>query len=187
MEAASVLGRNRHVNAAPASLPDELAESLAQVLEALASTAVPWVLTGSTAFALQGVEGIGSPTDIDLQSDRAGAFTVEARLLEIGAEPVRPVRFSAKKQVRSYFGILRLGRVPIELMGDVETRDIDGNWNGPPHLATHRCCVDWERWRVPVLDLHYEALAYHRLGRHDRATAIQRTAAKRERLWNERN
>ena len=128
----------------------------------------PWVVTGSTGFALQGVPV--EPKDIDIQTDRAGAYEIE-RL--IAAAVVRPVTFSTAERIRSHFGALLLGGVTVEIMGDIEKRRPDGTWAPPPDLSRHSHMVTVEGMRLPVLSLEYEYQAYVALGRTERAAMLR--------------
>jgi hypothetical protein len=92
----------------PTSVDAELEEVLKQVLEVLSVAEAPWVVTGSTAFALQRIAGIGKPQDLDLQTTRAGSIEIEALLVAAGAERLRPVDFSESPGIRSWFGRLRM-------------------------------------------------------------------------------
>jgi hypothetical protein len=128
---------------------------------------VNWALTGSLSFALQGLPV--EPHDIDLQTDRAGAYAVERCFAEA---VIRPVAFSAAANIRSHFGALCIDGITVEIMGDIEKRLPDGSWEGPVDLARHRRFVDVEGLRVPVLSLAYERDAYLKLGRVERAALL---------------
>ena len=78
---------------------------------------VPWALTGSTSFALQGVPV--SPRDIDVQTDEAEAYEIERRF---AASVLRPLTFASTERIRSHFGALRIGGVTVEIMGGVQKR-----------------------------------------------------------------
>ena len=62
-----------------------------------------WALTGSTSFALQGVEV--SARDIDIMTDEQGAYELERRLFRYS---VKPVRYSEAERIRSHFGLLHI-------------------------------------------------------------------------------
>ena len=48
---------------------------LRKIKTRLDNTGVKWVITGSFSFALQGIPVI--PADIDIQTDRKGAYEIE--------------------------------------------------------------------------------------------------------------
>lgn len=128
---------------------------------------LPWALTGSTSFALQGLDL--KPDDIDVQTTEAGAYRIEATFADAVATPVE---FRESEGIRSHFGVLGLEGIEVEIMGDVERRGPDG-WVGPPDLSAHRQMVTVDCRSVPVLDLAYEARAYEMLGREKRAAQLR--------------
>lgn len=109
------------------------------------------------------------PGDIDVQTSREGAYAIAECFAE---DVVEPVSFSAADRVRSHFGRLVLADVPVEVMGGVQKRRLDGTWEPPVDVAEHRETVSVEGLDVPVLSLEYEAEAYKRLGRQERATLL---------------
>ena len=127
-----------------------------------------WALTGSTAFALQGVPV--EPHDIDVQTDVPGAYTIAARFSEA---VVQPVAFSGTDRVRSHFGALEIAGLRVELMGGLQKRLPDGGWEAPVDVAALRRWITVDGLRLPVLDLAYEARAYRRLGRTERADLLE--------------
>jgi len=142
--------------------------ALRTVCDALVDSDVVWVVAGSTAFALRGMPV--SPRDIDLQTDRSGAYEIERRLRQF---VVRPVAFSTSERIRSHFGELKIEGVQVEIMGDIEKRRSDGSWEPSPDLGAYMELVAAEDMNVPVLSLGYEAEAYEKLGRTERARMLR--------------
>ncbi|WP_440008420.1 nucleotidyltransferase domain-containing protein [Halomicrococcus sp. SG-WS-1] len=128
---------------------------------------VEWAVTGSTGLALQGVPL--SPDDVDVQTTGGGVYEIAERFAE---QVVDPVSFSESAAIRSHFGALELDGVRVELMGGVQKRRADGTWEPPVDVTEHRVFVDAGGVRVPVLSLRYEAEAYERLGRSERAALL---------------
>ncbi|APW98343.1 hypothetical protein CHINAEXTREME_11305 [Halobiforma lacisalsi AJ5] len=126
-----------------------------------------WALTGSTAFALQGVPV--EPNDVDVQTTEDGAYGIADRFPE---SVVDPVPFEEGDRIRSHFGALERRGVRVEIMGAVQKRDADGTWELPVDVAAHRTFAMADGTRVPVLSLEYEAKAYERLGRSERAKLL---------------
>jgi hypothetical protein len=167
-------GRNRSARSVPPPivLPERVA-AMRVVADRLASTRVTWALTGSLGLALRGVPVFVH--DVDVQTDRDGAYEIE----RIFADRVdRPVRFSESARVRSHLGTLRVDGVVVEIMGDVQHHLPSGDWEPPPALPRLLEYIDVSGRRIPVLPLEHEADAYAKLGRADRAAQI---AAFRER------
>src|SRR5665647_3782950 len=76
-------------------LPEQLS-ALRLIHERLGKTPIVWVVTGSLSFALRGIDV--AVHDIDIQSDREGAYQIERLLQEYVIEPVG---FSSTTQIRS--------------------------------------------------------------------------------------
>ncbi len=130
---------------------------------------IPWAVTGSLGMALQGMDL--AVHDIDLQTSREGAYEIERRLAEYGVEPVR---FLASERIHSHFGAAVIDGVKVEIMGDLQKLLETGAWEAPVSVETYRRWINFEDLRVPVLDLAYEAQAYRRMGRIEKAEKIQR-------------
>jgi hypothetical protein len=120
-------------------------------------------------MALQGMDL--EVHDIDLQSDREGAYGIQALFPEFVS---RPVVFSGTERIRSEFGALEIAGVNVDIMGDVQTHPLDGDWAGPPHLPALIRRVEYSGMLLPVLDLEYEYQAYTRMGRPAKAAQIRR-------------
>ena len=154
-----------------------LDERYIAVLETLSTTlddcSITWALTGSASFALQGIPL--TPDDIDIQTTEDGAYLIEELFAE---QVIEPVTFSESEVIRSHFGAIELNDVRVEVMGALQKRQTDGAWEPPVNITEHRTFVDLGDIRVPVLSLHYEAEAYKRLGRTERAALLAEYAKK---------
>lgn len=142
----------------------DVLETLSTILDGCSIT---WTLTGSTSFVLQGVPL--TPNDIDVQTTEEGAYMIEE---EFAKQVIDPISFSESETVRSHFGSLELNSVRVEIMGAVQKRRSDGTWEAPVDITEHRTFVELEDHRIPVLSLDYEAEAYDRLGRIERAMLL---------------
>lgn len=134
----------------------------------LAGSGVNWVVTGSLSFALQGLPL--TPHDIDIQTDEAGAYEIERRFT---SSVTRKVAFSSTERIRSHFGAMLIDGITVEVMGDLQKRLEDGRWEDPVDLGRHKHFVAFEGMDIPVLSLEYEAQAYRKLGRFERAQMLQ--------------
>lgn len=108
--------------------------------------------------------------DIDIQTDRAGAYRTEELFYEYLK---RKVTFSSTDRIRSHFGCLNIRGIQVEIMGDIEKRLPDGTWEEPVDLRAVRHFIDVEGMRIPVLSLEYEYEAYLKLGRVEKAKVIK--------------
>jgi len=141
---------------------------LRRIVIRLRGRPVDWVVTGSLGVALQGVPV--AVHDIDIQTDRDGAYEIERCFADYVA---KPVRFSESEHIRSHFGALEIDGIEVEVMGDLQKRLDDGGWGAPVDVECHRHWVEVNDIRVPVLSLDYEYRAYLALGRTDRAERLR--------------
>ncbi|WP_049926915.1 nucleotidyltransferase domain-containing protein [Halopiger goleimassiliensis] len=132
---------------------------------------VEWALTGSTAFALRDVPL--EPNDVDVQTTEDGAYEIADRFQEA---VVDPVSFEESDRIRSHFGALELRGIRVEIMGALQKREPDGTWEPPVDVAARRAWIDVDGSRIPAFPLEYEARAYERLGRTDRAELLREWA-----------
>ncbi|WP_247729469.1 nucleotidyltransferase domain-containing protein [Halovivax limisalsi] len=145
-------------------------EAVRTLRDRLADASIEWALTGSTSFALQGVPL--DPDDVDVQTTEAGAYEIEVRFSDAVVDPVSVAESST---IRSHFGAFELDGVRVEVMGDLQKR-VDGEWEPPVDVSAHREYVSLAGEPVPVLSLSYEAIAYDRLGRDERAELLREYA-----------
>ena len=156
------------------SLPASFLPVLHQLHAALHKQDILWAITGSTSFALRSLPF--TPKDIDLQTDKDGAYALEAVLRDF---VVQPVTFSATDHIRSHFGKLLVDSVPVEIMGDMQ-KFVDGRWQPPPDLAQQREFVQFAGLELPVLALAYEREAYEKMGRLETAVILQQWLQNQE-------
>ena len=150
-------------------LSERHANALRILAARLSGTSVTWAVTGSTGFALHGLPI--EPHDMGIQTDEAGAYQIEQLFPD---EVIRPVNFSSAGHIRSHFGRLRIGGVEVEIMGALQKRQANGEWEPPVEVERYTEIVDLDGLSIPVLSLAYECEAYERLGRTDRSREIRR-------------
>ena len=153
-------------------------DALGEIRARLDALELNRAVTGSVGLSLQGLPV--SPIDIDIQTDRAGAYAVERCL---AAQSVRPVRFATAELIRSHFGAFELHGIQVEIMGDLACRLPDGGWEAPLDLARHKHYVAAADMRLPVLPLDHEYRTYLRRGKIEKAELIRtwlRSAANHE-------
>ena len=147
---------------------------LRKICAKLADSEVNWVVTGSLAFALQGMDT--EVHDVDFQTDEVGAYEIERRFSEFVD---KKVRFSSRERIRSHFGILIIDDIRVEIMGDIQKRLKDGSWEEPVDLHHHKRMMEVEGMQMPILTLEYEYQAYLKLGRIEKAEKIREHLRKR--------
>jgi hypothetical protein len=157
-------------------LPPTHRDVLHKLYAQLKDTSINWVVTGSLSFALQGVPI--TPNDIDLQSDKTGAYTIEQHFSEF---VVRKVAFLPSEKICSYFGVLTIDGINVEIMGDLQKRKANGEWEEPVDLALYKHTVVFDGMHIPVLTLEYEYYAYMKLERFERAQMLMNTIQRKAR------
>lgn len=150
------------------NIPERHVEVLRMLTARLPVSEINWALTGSTSFALQGIPL--QVNDIDVQTDKGGAYEIESRFSEYSH---RKVTFSTADIIKSHFGALLIKDLEVEIMGAVQKRTEDGSWEEPVKVEQYRKYVTLRDFSVPVLDLHYEQQAAKRLGRLRKADVIK--------------
>lgn len=157
-------------------LPDGFEVALQILVQRLQDCGVDWAITASLGLALQGLPL--QPHDIDLQSDRAGVLVMQACLADY---VIQPVEFRGSATIQSTFGRCQIGGVVVECMGDLQTRAPGEEWSRPPDIRQHRRYCDYHGLHLPVMDVAYEAGAYRRMGRLEKAMWIDEWLRTHER------
>ncbi len=128
---------------------------------------IPWALTGSLAFLLRGIDV--PVKDIDIQTNKDGAYEIERRLKKFVTVPVQ---FRSSPTIRSHFGKLLVNGVSVEIMGDIEKLTPEGSWLPTPPLHTITERINFDGMSIPVLRVDYEYEAYKLLGRDQKAKLL---------------
>ncbi|WP_049901760.1 nucleotidyltransferase domain-containing protein [Halococcus agarilyticus] len=150
------------------TLPPDFLAALETLCDRLDDTEVTWAVTASTNLALRGIPV--EPGDIDVMTDGPGAEVIERRLEEYVESGVARSR-SVEHRIASDFGMLDIGGVRVEIMGDVEHL-VDGEWVSTADIATNREFVGVDGHDVPVMALEREREGYRELGRDQRAELV---------------
>ena len=145
-----------------------LITTLRFVYDRLGKTDIKWVLTGSTAFAAQGLPF--SPADIDIQTNESGAYAFGKLMSDFEVTPVHPRRDSPI--IRSHFGSFNVHGVIVEVMGDMQKRVPDADWVPAPSLDEIIEHIDYRGMRLPVFPLAYEAESYRMMQRFEKAKLL---------------
>jgi len=134
----------------------------------LRGSGVRWVLAGSVSLALQGVNV--SPNDIDILTDKEGAFEINRIFKDY---EVKPVRFRRSRFFQSYFGEFEIEGVKVEVMGDLKEL-VKGEWRSLSwRLSTSRI-IEVEGIKLPVSPLEDQLKSYQALRRKKNSSKIQR-------------
>lgn len=84
---------------------------------------VDWAVTGSLGMVLRGVPV--DIRDIAIQTDKGGVYELEQRFSDC---LVKAVRLSESERIRLSFGVLEVGGIGVDTMGDIQKRLEDGQW-----------------------------------------------------------
>ena len=147
----------------------EYLNALHKIYLLLKDCPINWVVTGSLGMVLQGMDI--EVHDIDLQTDKEGAYEIERRFSKY---VVNPVCFSTSGRIRSHFGALEIDSIRVEIMGDIQKRLDNQAWEEPVKVESHRCWVVIDEMQIPVLSLDYEYQAYLKLGRNEKAEMLRK-------------
>jgi hypothetical protein len=150
-------------------LPETHRLVLEKLLNRLISEEMIWALTGSASIALRGIDFVVN--DIDLQTDKLGAYQIKQCFYN---HVMESVIFSSGDKIRSYFGALMIDGVRVEIMGDLQKRLPNGEWESPVDVESLREFHEVDNLRVPVLPLEHEYHAYLLLGREEKALVLKR-------------
>lgn len=137
-------------------------------MAALRDQPIDWVVTGSLGMALHGVPL--EVHDIDLQTDRDGAFQIQEIFK---GNMVAPLTIRSSDRLQSYFGSFQIDGIKIEIMGDLQHRSADQGWEEPVKVTEHREWLECGEITVPVMPLEYEVVAYSKMGRFERAKLLR--------------
>jgi len=149
-------------------IPDEYLRVLKKIVSRLAGHHFNWAVTGSLGMALQGVP---LPVhDIDLQTDKEGALGIARLFAEY---VVNPVTLRESEHIRSYFGVLEIDGIKVEIMGNLQKHLGEQEWEYPVQVELYRRWVEYGGLKIPVLDLEYEYQAYLKMGRLERAALLR--------------
>ncbi len=98
-------------------LPPRLKKALITVSETLARLGVRWVLVGSTASYLNGVEV--EPKDIDIIVEADKVYEVDETLAS-SFRALRRVMYSSSKTYSSHYGVFEILGIKVEIMADLK-------------------------------------------------------------------
>lgn len=134
----------------------------------LRDSRIRWVIIGSTSLAIQGVKV--SPNDIDVLTDRDGAFKI-AKLLE--KYQVRRLAFRRSGRFESYFAEYRIEGIKVQVAGDMRIR-YRGSWTSLLGRLKSTRKVSVGGLMTPVSPLRAQLLSYEKLGRRDDLIKIRK-------------
>lgn len=142
------------------------AEALS-ILQAKIPDSVKWAVAGSCNLALRGMDV--RVHDIDIATDKDGAYAIEKCFSPARAQSVE---LSTSGKIRSYYGIINIGNVKVDIIGDSQLQQLDGSWTPVRDLGTCREMIDHNGQPLPLLSLEVEYEGYRFMGRLTQAAKI---------------
>ena len=156
-------------------IPDVYLQGLTKIYTRIKDTPIHWAVTGSLNMALQGLPV--AIHDIDLQTDKDGAYNLEQAMAEF---VVTPVYYRATDCIRSHYGALNIDGIQVEIMGDIQKLMENQAWEDPVRIELYRKWVSIAGMSIPVLSLDYEYQAYLMMGRREKAELLKAWLYKAE-------
>jgi predicted nucleotidyltransferase len=136
-------------------------EAIKFIVSRLENKKIKWVLIGSASLALQGVKI--KPKDIDILTDKKGAFKIE-KLFEEYKVRIFSVKLSHSKLFKSYFGKFKFKDVKFEVMGDLKEK-AGNKWVSFFARLKSPKIVNLEGMKISVSSLQEQLRSYSKLGR----------------------
>jgi hypothetical protein len=130
--------------------------ALKLVCKEMETSNVRWVLAGSLSLALQGVKV--EPNDIDLLTDRRGAFRINAILKKYEK---KEVTYSETEKVSSFLGIFEIQGVKVEVMGAYRERQ-GARWVSLSKRLENPRIIGIDGVRIPVSPIEDQLASYRR-------------------------
>jgi hypothetical protein len=96
--------------------PPKLEKALIEISNSLTRADIRWVLVGSTATCLNGLNV--KPEDIDIIIEREKVYEVD-RLFASKFHPVRRVKYGSTSVYSSHYGVFMVYNVKVEIMADL--------------------------------------------------------------------
>lgn len=159
-------------------MPENIKRVLTEIAQAFDSTPHAWLLGGSCALWLQGVELINAPKDIDLFVDEPNAAVFHQLLAKWAVDEPRLDEDQSYSSLRSHY--LR-HEIEIELVGGFHIYPDQSSYQVEIEMLNkHRCDVWLNGVQIPVMPLSHELLFNVMRQRSDRYEAI---AAVMSRDW----
>ena len=139
-------------------------KALKIISEKLKGKKINWCLIGSTNLALQGVNV--NPHDIDILTDKKGAYQIGKYLKEYEIEPTH---WRESKNLASHYGKFEINNTEIEVIGELQKKGIYTH----PHKKMKKVLIKIDDFKIPCADLNFEYSAYLNLGRKEKAKLIK--------------
>ncbi|MFH1209224.1 MAG: hypothetical protein V1663_00335 [archaeon] len=143
-------------------------KALRILVKRLSNKKINWALIGSTNLAIQGINI--KAHDIDILTDKEGAFKINKALKD---SEIEAVRYKKSEKFCSYYGLFKINSIKIEVMGDIKNKIPKGDlWSETSRLSD-KLLINFNNIKLPVISLKGEYYAYSKMGRKDKAEKIK--------------
>jgi predicted nucleotidyltransferase len=142
-------------------LKSAIIKALKVIDQKLRDKKIKWVLVGSTSLALQGVKI--RPKDIDILTNKKGAFKINKLLKEYEVEPVKLKWWKLKNQkILEYFGKFKIEGINVEILAN---RILGKKQKFLKRELFFRKFIKFNGMKLSVAPLEEEVKVYSQLGR----------------------
>jgi hypothetical protein len=149
-------------------IPEKHYKALKIINENLTGKNINWAITGSVGMVLQGMSM--EVHDIDLQADKAGVYAIEEALASYS---IKPVYLRESLLTFSYYGVLEIEGIQVEIIGAIQKKVDNGDWEEPVDPEEFCLQVSYKDLTLPVMSLEHEYEAYQIMGRLEKAARIR--------------
>lgn len=150
----------------------KLYESLKIITKALNKTNIKWCIIGSLSLYLQGVKI--KPKDIDLLTDKEGAYEINKVLKKF---EIKPVEFSRSDIFSSYYGKFLINGIKFEVMDDLNIL-LNARWNDEVMKRLYnKKEIKYNDILIPVSPLEDQLKSYKKLNRKKDSKKVQKIKA----------
>ena len=156
----------------------KIVDTLKIIYDRLKDENIKWVLVGSASLFLQGVDIIAN--DIDILTDNDGAKRISYLFSEF---IVKPVKYSEGEYFRSYFGEMKINKIKVEIMGDLEEKR-KGIWISYKSRLENPVIISIGNINVPVSDLKEQLIGYKESSREKDRNRVKKIEEKLSQLEN---
>jgi len=153
-------------------IPKSHMEALRTITERFRGKDVTWVLVGSTALAIHGVDV--PVNDIDILTTIESADKIQEILKDYMLEPMH---YRENSQFKSYYGLFEINGIKIEIIADLE-KIYNGKWVKKENFGM-RTVKMYDGIIVSLLDLREEYDAYKNMEKTEKADKIYEVLERR--------
>ena len=156
-------------------LDSNIVDALRTIYTKLSETNILWVIGGSLALKLIGLDV--KPRDIDLFTNETGAYEIEKTLAEY---LIKNVSLSMKDNIRSHYGILNVHGVEVEIIGHIEFKDERNIWESGRKLEEVVDIFEYEGMKLPLMQIESQLKGYTKIKRTEKIKIIEEWLVKQK-------